>query len=160
MDQSEAADPAMGTEELTLTVIDTEKWQMHKKAFFTKLHEMRKRLVFTGILAAGIGLIIGITCVKVPQKIYVYTDHCDYVKGDGETFQSVQQENGAVIYGMRSEELNYYGFDGNMLLLERVRGILSIMVGVPLLLEFLFCIILWYTNRIKPDSGDVRCRKS
>ena len=56
--------------------------------------------------------------------------------------------------------LSYYGFDGNMLLLERVRGILSITVGVPFLLEFLFCIILWYTNRIKPDSGDVRCRKS
>lgn len=149
-----------GQKELTLTVIDTEKWQMHKMAFLTRLREMRKWLVLIGILAAGIGLSIGITCVKVPQKIYVYTDHCDYVKGDGETFQKVQQEDGAVIYGMRSEELNYYGFDGNMLLLERVRGILSITVGVPILLEFLFCIILWYTNRIKPDSGDVRCRKS
>ena len=149
-----------GAKEITVAALDTEKWQMHKKAFFTKLREMKKWLVLTGILAAGIGLIIGITCVKVPQKIYVYTDHCDYVKGDGETFQSVQQEDGAVIYGMRSEELNYYGFDGNMLLLERVRGILSITVGVPLLLEFLFCIILWYTNIIKPDSGDVRCRKS
>lgn len=149
-----------GQKEITLAEIDTKKWQMRKKVFFTKFREMRKWFVLTGILAAGIGLIIGITCIKVPQKIYVYTDHCDYVKGDGETFQSVQQENGAVIYGMRSEELNYYGFDGNMLLLERVRGILSITVGVPLLLEFLFCIILWYTNRIKPDSGDVRCRKS
>ena len=136
-----------GGKEITVAALDTEKWQMHKKAFFTKLREMRKWLVLTGILTAGIGLIIGITCVKVPQKIYVYTDHCDYVKGDGETFQKVQQENGAVIYGMRSEELNYYGFDGNMLLLERVRGILSITVGVPLLLEFLFCIILWYTNK-------------
>lgn len=149
-----------GAKEITVASIDTEKQQKHKTAFFTRLRVMRKWLILTGILAAGIGLIIGITCVKVPQKIYVYTDHCDYVKGDGETFQEVQQEEGAVIYGARSEEMNYYGFDGNMLLLERVRGILSITLGIPLLLEFLFCIILWYTNKIKPDSGDVRCRKS
>lgn len=149
-----------GQKEITVASIDTEKQQKDKTAFFTRLCVMRKWLILTGILAAGIGLVIGITCVKVPQKIYVYTDHCDYVKGDGETFYEVQQEEGAVIYGARSEEMNYYGFDGNMLLLERVRGILSITLGIPLLLEFLFCIILWYTNKIKPDSGDVRCRKS
>lgn len=149
-----------GAKEITVAALDTEKRQKHKTAFFTRLRAMRKWLLLTGILAAGIGFIIGITCVKVPQKIYVYTDHCDYVKGDGETFQEVQQEEGAVIYGAHSEEMNYYGFDGNMLLLERVRGILSITLGIPLLLEFLFCIILWYTNKIKPDSGDVRCRKS
>ena len=149
-----------GAKEITVAALDTEKRQKHKTAFFARLRAMRKWLLLTGILAAGIGLVIGIICVKVPQKIYVYTDHCDYVKGDGETFQEVQQEDGAVIYGMRSGELNYYGFDGNMLLLERVRGILSITLGLPLLLEFLFCIILWYTNKIKPDSGDVRCRKS
>ena len=149
-----------GQKEITVASIDTEKQQKDKTAFFTRLRVMRKWLILTGILAAGIGLVIGITCVKVPQKIYVYTDHCDYVKGDGETFHEVQQEEGAVIYGACSEEMNYYGFDGNMLLLERVRGILSITLGIPLLLEFLFCIILWYTNKIKPDSGDVRCRKS
>lgn len=135
-----------GQKELQLFAVDTDKWKQRKEAYLIRLRKSRKWFVIIGMLAAALGLFIGIAIVKVPQKIYVYTEHCDYVKGDGVSLQEVQQEEGAVLYGVRSKELNYYGFDGNMLLLEKIRGILSVTLGIVLLSEFFFCVILWYSK--------------
>lgn len=61
--------------------------------------------------------------------------------------EEVGREEGAVIYGVRSEDLRYYGFDGNMLTLERVRGMISWMFGAILLWEISFCAVLCYNQR-------------
>lgn len=136
-----------GEKEFVLVSVDRKKWEKHCQGCRKVLKEKKKQLLVTGAAAACIGGLAAGILVQVPQKIYVYTGHCDYVKGEGATLEEVGREEGAVIYGVRSEDLRYYGFDGNMLTLERVRGMISWMFGAILLWEISFCAVLCYNQR-------------
>lgn len=135
-----------GEKEIVLLSFNPDKWIKCAQKCRRIWKEKKKLLLVTGAVAACIGGVAAGMLVQVPQKIYVYTGHCDYVKGEGTTFEEAEQEEGAVIYGVRSEELRYYGFDGNMLTLEKARGMISWMLGAMLLGEISFCAVLCYNQ--------------
>lgn len=136
-----------GEKEIVLFSIDRDKWKKCYQECWRVLRVKKKWLLVTGAVAACIGSVAAGMLVHVPQKIYVYTEHCDYVKGEGATLEEAEQEEGAVIYGVRSEKLKYYGFNGNMLTLEKARGMISWIFGAILLWEISFCAVLCYNQR-------------
>lgn len=148
-----------GEKEVTIFAIKKDPIKGYWEAFRQKLCIMKKWVLLIGVIAGGLGLMIALLCVRVPDRIYVYTEHCDYVGGDGTTLQEVQQEAGAEIYGVRSEQLTYYGFEGNILRLEKIRLTVSIVLGMVILSEIFFCVVLCY-NQCRLTKGDSRCRNS
>lgn len=136
-----------GEKEIVLFSFNRDKWAKWCQECHEVLKEKKKQLFMTGIVAAFVGIVVAEIFVYVPKKIYVYTEHCDYVSGEGMTFEEVNQEDEAAIYGICSEYYRYYGFDGNMLTLERIRGVISWVVGMILIWEILFYMILCYNQR-------------
>lgn len=84
----------------------------------------RKKGIIAG-LTMGILAMAGTTLtIDLPEKVYVQTNRCDYVKGDGITRNEIENLEECWILGYQNEETRFYGFDGNMITLEYFRGIM------------------------------------
>ena len=109
----------------------------------------RTLMTVSGIALGMIVLIISWNSYQKPDHIYVRCERCDYVKGDGITLDDIQREN-SLVYGYTDEETLFYGFNGNMIVLEQIRisitgGVLGFFSGVVL-----FWCILCY-NQLMPN---------
>lgn len=109
----------------------------------------RTLMTVSGIALGMIVLTISWNSYQKPDHIYVRSERCDYVKGDGITLDDIQREN-SLVYGYTDEETLFYGFDGNMIVLEQIRisitgGVLGFFSGVVL-----FWCILCY-NQLMPN---------
>lgn len=109
----------------------------------------RTLMTVSGIALGMIVLTISWNSYQKPDHIYVRSERCDYVKGDGITLDDIQREN-SLVYGYTDEETLFYGFDGNMIILEQIRisitgGVLGFFSGVVL-----FWCILCY-NQLMPN---------
>lgn len=109
----------------------------------------RTLMTVSGIALGMIVLTISWNSYQKPDHIYVRSERCDYVKGDGITLDDIQREN-SLVYGYTDEETLFYGFDGNMIVLEQIRisitgGVLGSFSGVVL-----FWCILCY-NQLMPN---------
>lgn len=110
----------------------------------------RKLMTVSSIALGMIVVIISWNSYQKPDHIYVRSERCDYVKGDGITLDDIQREN-SLVYGYTDEETLFYGFDGNMIVLEQIRisitgGVLGFFSGVVL-----FWCILCY-NQLMPNQ--------
>ena len=82
-----------------------------------------------------------------PTCIYVQSNRCDYVKGEGSLYEEISDEPNVQIFGERDDNKTFYGFSGNMILLEFGRKILVYAVSGVILGRELFILICFIKNR-------------
>lgn len=107
----------------------------------------RKLLALCAIIAGIIGAICSGLGYQEPDRIYVRSDRCDYVEGDGITLDEIPEKK-FLIYGYVNEETRFYGFDGNMIVLERMRVWLAGMMGGFLIGTVLFFGAICYNQLV------------
>lgn len=86
---------------------------------------LRKKCMIAGGLIGILALTYTAFNFEFPRQIYVRTVRCDYVWGPGASLNEIEKPEGCWIFGYENEETRFYGFDGNMITLEYIRGIMT-----------------------------------
>lgn len=102
-------------------------------------------LMAVGIMTGIAGFLFAYISYQSPDCIYVRSDRCDYVKGEGITLDKIQEET-SLIYGYIDAETRFYGFDGNMITLERIRVCITGAIGGFLVGTIFILVVLCYTQ--------------
>lgn len=91
----------------------------------TAWKKLRKRCLGVGIILGVAVSIYTALFFELPEKVYVQTNRCDYVKGMGIIRDEIENVEECWVLGYHNEETRFYGFDGNMITLEYIRCIIA-----------------------------------
>ena len=86
---------------------------------------LRKKCAIAGVVIGILASSYTALNFDFPRQIYVRTVRCDYVWGPGVLLNEIEKPEECWIFGYENEETRFYGFDGNMITLEYIRGIMT-----------------------------------
>lgn len=128
-----------------------------KKVKHVICHRNGKSKMLTVVCAIAAGVFAAVlagTMYREPERIYVRSERCDYVKGDGITLDEIPEEN-CLVYGYTDSDTRFYGFDGNMIRLERIRVCMTGAAAGLLAGAVLFLLAICYNQLVLNRKREV-----
>ena len=96
-----------------------------RTSFQIETKHLKKFCIIVGFILSVFAGIYTVNTYEKPREIYVQSQRCDYVSGQGITKNEITDIENCWVLGYQNEETRFYGFHGNMIILEYFRGIIT-----------------------------------